>query len=150
MEHGDHTRPAGEQLSDLELALFALATLLVSVSIFTIVNFRTTTADVFATGSLIVAAVVGATTAHAYSPERGSRRPAPDRRRPGHRRGDYRATSDELFRVEQVDEARAVVENCRTGELVEVGFEDLDALRPVTVHRSAPSRPDEMRRTAGS
>jgi hypothetical protein len=138
MELGDHTHPAGDQLSDLELALFTLAILLVSVSIFTIVHFRGTTADVFAIGSFIVAAVAGATTAHTSAPKGGRRRAVPDRRRTDYRRGDYRATSDELFRVEQVDEARAVVENCRTGELVEVGFDELDALRPVLVSPSAP------------
>jgi hypothetical protein len=131
MEH-DRGRPAHDHLSDRELAFFTLEILLVAVAIFTLIHFRSTTAAIFAVGSLLVAAMVaGATSAQDPSPEGRAVRPAARRRRQAYRRGDYRATSDELFRIEQVDEDRALVENCRTEELIDVGLEELDALRPV-------------------
>ena len=133
MDPDEHTNPADDQLSGRELGFFALEILLVVAGILTIVHFRNTTAAIFAIGSLLVASMVMVTDAHGSSS--GSRDasvvpPLPAR---PYRLGDYRATSDQLFRVERVDQARALVENCGTGELVDIGLEELDALRPIPV-----------------
>jgi hypothetical protein len=111
---------------------FALEILLVTVAIFALIHFRNATAVVFAVGGLLVAAVMaGTASTHGPLPEGRADRRVTRRRHLPHRRGDYRATADELFRVEHVEEDRALVENCRTEELIDVGLEELDALRPV-------------------
>lgn len=115
---------------DLELALFALEAALLVASIVLVVHFRSTTATVFAVGAILVAGTVAAVRAA----PRLRRRPRP---------GDYRATSRELFRVEKIVEDRALVEDCRTGVLVDIGVEELDALRLVTVR--SPDREEGSR-----
>lgn len=58
--------------------------------------------------------------------------------RPGHRGrpsafavGDYLCSEHDLYRVEQVAEGRALLEDCRTGGLVDAPLEDVASLRPV-------------------
>lgn len=53
-----------------------------------------------------------------------------------YRRGEYLATERELFRIEELFGSRAFVENCMTGELIDVGLDELEGLRPV----GAPAR----------
>ena len=58
----------------------------------------------------------------------GARRkdPRPD---PRVRRGDYFCSKRHLYCVEQVASTRALVEDCATGDLIDVAVEDLLALR---------------------
>jgi hypothetical protein len=49
--------------------------------------------------------------------------------------GDYLRSPTKLLCVEQIDERRAVLEDCRTGELISVPLSVLFALSPV---RAAP------------
>lgn len=58
---------------------------------------------------------------------------AAEGKKPDLRPGEYRASSRELFRVEDLCGRRAIVENCGTGDLIDVGLEELAALRPITV-----------------
>ena len=41
------------------------------------------------------------------------------------RPGDYFHTEHDLFRVERCDEGRALIEDCRTGELIDVDLNSL-------------------------
>lgn len=53
------------------------------------------------------------------------------RRRQRYHRGEYRADDHELYQVEELHGSRAFIENCRTGELLDVELSELDRLRPV-------------------
>jgi hypothetical protein len=46
--------------------------------------------------------------------------------------GDYFSTERELYRVERVIEDRILLEDCRTEALIEVGIEQVLAMKPVT------------------
>lgn len=51
--------------------------------------------------------------------------------------GDYLTDGRELYRVEQVKGHQALVEDCRTGNLIDVPLEELAALEPVSAGRQA-------------
>jgi hypothetical protein len=143
MKRTDHSRGSDGRPAGRELTFFALEALLLAASIVLVVHFRSTTAVVFAVGAILVAgtvAAVGATgpalaEAHPRSASSPRRKPSP---------GDYRATSRDLFRIEEIDEDRALVEDCRTGVLVDVDIDELKALRVVTVR--SPGRDGSSRR----
>lgn len=50
--------------------------------------------------------------------------------------GDYFCSGRRLYRVEQVVGARAVIEDCRTGDLFDVAIQDLLVLRRLRESRS--------------
>lgn len=120
--------------TDRELAYFVVEVLLIAASIVLLVHFRGTTATVFSVGTMLVAGTVALVWPYGQAGEEAG--PHPSRRpRRRLRPGDYRATSRDLFRVERVAEDRAVIEDCRTGVLIDVDVEELDALRVVPVAR---------------
>lgn len=45
--------------------------------------------------------------------------------------GDYLCSEHELFHVEQLGGERAVIEDCRSGDLLDVPLDELTALRRV-------------------
>jgi hypothetical protein len=47
------------------------------------------------------------------------------------RPGDYLATQRDLYCVERVEDGSAIVEDCRSGALIEIELENLLALRRV-------------------
>jgi len=65
------------------------------------------------------------------------------RRRQRYRPGEYRANDRELYHVEELHGSRAFIENCRTGELLDVEQSELDRLRPV---RAGEERIDDTLR----
>jgi hypothetical protein len=46
--------------------------------------------------------------------------------------GDYLRSEHDLYRVEQLWDGHALVEDCRSGELIDVGVPDLAELESVT------------------
>jgi hypothetical protein len=132
--------------ADGELALFAIEAVLLVSSIALVVHFRSTTAAVYAVGAILVAGILALVRVKGLSspePEsrsaRESRSLAVSRTRP--RPGDYRATARALYRVEKVQDDRALIEDCRTGALVDIELGELDTLRvvPVAAARRAGS-----------
>jgi hypothetical protein len=142
MEHHGYTDPAGGQMSDRELGFFTLEILLVVASIVLLVHFRSPLAVVFAVGSLLVVIVTAATCLPGASAKGQVACSTPRRRRQFYRCGDYGATSDALFRIEEFNAAGAVVENCRSGELIDLSFGQLETLRPVRIRQVEDRRGD--------
>jgi len=58
-------------------------------------------------------------------------------RKPERRLSDYYSSDKDLYRVEHVVSDRALVEDCRTGVLIDVPVEYLERLRPVQRDRRA-------------
>ena len=57
---------------------------------------------------------------------------------PAVRAGDYLCSEHELYRIEHFGEERAVVEDCRSGELIDMPLVRLLALRRVQPTASEP------------
>jgi hypothetical protein len=53
--------------------------------------------------------------------------------------GDYLCSESDLFRVEQLAYGRAVVEDCRTGDLLDVPLSELLGLARIVRSRREPS-----------
>lgn len=128
---GREPHPAG-----LDLVLFVIEALLAVSSIVLVVHFGGTTAAVFAIGAIVVAGTLAAVRVRGGSAV-AANPPSTQRTRGRPRPGDYRATSEDLYRVEEVHRDRVLLEDCRTGVLVDVDLAELDSLRSVPV-RSGP------------
>jgi hypothetical protein len=60
---------------------------------------------------------------------------------------EYYSSDTELYRVEQVTSGRALVEDCRTGVLIDVPLPFLERLRPIRPHH--PGAAEERTYGAG-